>query len=206
MGEIWVLIASDTTGKFDGLQTPISAHTRRSSFRKVCAPLAICKQHFIADDILRHTRRQIWELDLLRPGAVTHEAALLENVPGVTVLGMAQSLEPSHADVASQLNYRRERFRRVPFPPRVLRQHVTSDRLIGRLESETSASEQLSVATRPDQVGAGRPSFPFLNAERQECVRVSDGLMPGPAEKSSDIRIAGVALEDRVSVARFGSR
>src|SRR5215831_5698383 len=87
--------------------------------------------------------------------------------------------------------------------PGIPGQNVTRHRFMRCLKPETRASKQLAVGTRYDQIGSGRPLFPLLCAEPQECLRVLHGAVAWPAHKPGDFIITRVTLENFDSIAHY---
>jgi hypothetical protein len=189
----WMLCLGKVRGVQEALLTCMTAASATSNGR----------QH-VTKYILEHAGSEIRKLRLLRPIRVPCESAFLEHVPGGSMLGVAESVEPPHPDLASHVDHRPQSLGGITVAPRVLRQHVAGDGLAGFLEGETSPSEEPPVATGRDEIRAGRPLDPLIRAEPHEGLCLGNRLMPRPTQKSCDFRIAGVASEDRLGIGDRG--
>jgi len=154
--------------------------------------------------MLKNTRGDIGKLRLAVLCVVTREPALLEDVQRCAMFRVAERRQPANTELTGKMNDCCEHLSGKTTSPGVFGQDIAGGRLIRSLEFEAGTTQQRGTVPRPDQVRARWPPGPLFVAGIQERLRILKGLMPRPAEKPCDGRIAGVALEDRNSIGTLG--
>src|SRR3954463_5712943 len=164
--------------------------------------LADRRTHGVAADVGGDTGDEVGELGMTAQRAFEREAALVEDAGRGAMVGMAERVEPLHAESRGQIPHRGQGLGRVASAPRIMREHVAGGCLLWRVETEASAAQQRLRLTRFDQERTGRPAMPFRGTEFQEPARVVERAMGRPAEIPGHPRIARIPLEHRARVFR----